>query len=294
VTTQVDPRLLTASTKADVLSQALPYIRQFAGKTVVIKYGGHAMEDPALADLFAVDVVLMRLVGLQPVVVHGGGPQITDLMRRLGKEPEFIDGRRVTDADTVDIARMALVGKVNREVVTALNQHGSQAVGVSGEDANLIRVRPRDPKLGFVGEVDTINASLLERLLREELIPVVATIGVDETGQPYNCNADTVAGAIAVALSAEKLVYLTDVAGIYRDWPDETSLLDRIDLAGLEALLAQGAVSEGMIPKVESCIGAVRSGVRRAHVLDGRLPHALLLEFFTDEGVGTMVQERGT
>jgi acetylglutamate kinase len=291
--TTVDPRLLDAATKADVLSQALPYIRQFSGKTVVVKYGGHAMDDAKLADLFAVDVVLMRLVGIQPVVVHGGGPQITDLMRRLGKEPVFVDGRRVTDADTVDIARMALVGKVNREVVTAINRHGSHAVGVSGEDANLIRVRPRDPELGFVGEVDEIDATLLVRMLREELIPVVATIGVDEQGQPYNCNADTVAGAIASVLGAEKLVYLTDVAGIYADWPNEASLVTKIDVDGLEALVASGAIAEGMLPKVESCVAAVRSGVRSAHVLDGRLPHALLLEFFTDEGVGTMVELDG-
>jgi acetylglutamate kinase len=292
VTTDVDPRLLDAATKADVLSQALPYIREFTGKTVVIKYGGHAMEDSALADLFAADVVLMRLVGIQPVVVHGGGPQISDLMRRLGKEPEFVDGRRVTDADTIDIARMALVGKVNREIVTAINRHGSHGVGVSGEDANLIRVRQRDPELGFVGEVDAVDPTLLERMLREELIPVVATIGVGDDGQPYNCNADTVAGAIAAALEAEKLVYLTDVAGIYSNWPDEGSLVTRIDVEGLEALIAGGAISEGMIPKVESCIAALRTGVRRAHVLDGRLPHALLLEFFTDEGVGTMITER--
>jgi acetylglutamate kinase len=289
VTAQLDPRLLEVSVKADVLSQALPYIREFSGKTVVIKYGGHAMDDPALADLFAIDVVLMRLVGINPVVVHGGGPQISDLMRRLGKEPEFVDGRRVTDGETIDIARMALVGKVNREVVTAINRHGSHAVGVSGEDANLLRVVPRDPALGFVGEVETVDPTLLERMLREELIPVVATIGTDEHGQPYNCNADTVAGAIAEALRAEKLVYLTDVAGICSNWPDETSLLAHIDVDGLEALVESKAVSEGMIPKVESCISALRHGVRRAHVLDGRLPHALLLEFFTDEGVGTMV-----
>jgi acetylglutamate kinase len=288
----LDARLLDASTKADVLSQALPYIRAFSGKTVVIKYGGHAMENEALADLFAVDVVLMRAVGIHPVVVHGGGPQISDLMRRLGKEPEFVEGRRVTDADTVDIARMALVGKVNREIVTAINRHGSSAVGVSGEDANLLRVRPRDPRLGFVGEVDIVDPTLLVRMLREDLIPVVATIGVGEDGKPYNCNADTVAGAIAEALEAEKLVYLTDVAGIYSNWPDETSLVARIDVDGLEALVATGAVSEGMIPKVESCVAALRNGVRRAHVLDGRLPHALLLEFFTDEGVGTMIQAR--
>jgi acetylglutamate kinase len=251
------------------------------------------MDDRALAELFAIDIVLMRLVGIQPVVVHGGGPQISDLMRRLGKEPEFVDGRRVTDGETVDIARMALVGKVNREIVTAINRHGPHAVGVSGEDANLLRVRQRDPRLGFVGDIESVDATLLVRLLREELIPVVATIGIGDDGQPYNCNADTVAGAIAEALRAEKLVYLTDVAGIYADWPDEASLVEAIDLDGLEALVASGAVSEGMIPKVESCIAALRSGVRRAHVLDGRLPHALLLEFFTDEGVGTMVSGPG-
>jgi acetylglutamate kinase len=252
------------------------------------------MDDRVLADLFAVDVVLMRLVGMQPVVVHGGGPQISDLMRRLGKEPEFVDGRRVTDADTVDIARMALVGKVNREVVTAINRHGSSAVGVSGEDANLIRVRQRDPRLGYVGEVDHVDPTLLVRMLREELIPVVATMGVGDDGQPYNCNADTVAGAIAEALQAEKLVYLTDVAGIYAAWPDESSVVDRIGVDGLAALVAKGAVSDGMIPKVESVIAALRNGVRRAHVLDGRLPHALLLEFFTHEGVGTMVHSEPT
>lgn len=284
-----DERIRDAGAKAAILADALPYIREFSGKTVVIKYGGHAMVDPALADLFATDVVLMRLVGMNPVVVHGGGPQITDLMRRLGKEPEFIDGRRVTDKETVDIVRMALVGKVNREIVASVNRHGSYAVGVSGEDAGLIRVRQRDPQLGFVGDVETIDPTILERLVREELIPVVATVGVDEHGQAYNVNADTVAGAIAQALAAEKLVYLTDVAGLYERWPDEASLVSRIDVDGLEKLVADGAVSEGMIPKVESCIGALRHGVARAHVLDGRLPHALLLEFFTREGVGTMV-----
>lgn len=284
-----DERIRDAGAKATVLADALPYIREFSGKTVVIKYGGHAMVDPALADLFATDVVLMRLVGMNPVVVHGGGPQITDLMRRLGKEPQFVEGRRVTDEETIDIVRMALVGKVNREIVASVNRHGSYAVGVSGEDAGLIRVRQRDPQLGFVGDVETIDPTILERLVREELIPVVATVGVDEHGQAYNVNADTVAGAIAEAMAAEKLVYLTDVAGLYERWPDESSLVSRIDVDGLEKLVAEGAVSEGMIPKVESCIGALRNGVARAHVLDGRLPHALLLEFFTREGVGTMV-----
>ena len=275
--------------KAAILAEALPYIREFSGKTVVIKYGGHAMEDPALADLFAQDVVLMRLVGMNPVVVHGGGPQISDLMQRLGKVPEFVDGLRVTDAETVDIVRMALVGKVNREVVAAVNQHGSLAVGLSGEDAGLITVKMRDERLGFVGDVTRIDASILERLIREELIPIVATVGVDESGQAYNVNADSVAGAIAEAVSAEKLVYLTDVAGLYEDFGDEGSLISRIDVDGLERLASDGKLSEGMIPKIRSCIDALRNGVSRAHILDGRIPHALLLEFFTREGIGTMI-----
>jgi acetylglutamate kinase len=275
--------------KAHVLAEALPYIREFSGKTVVIKYGGHAMEDPALADLFAQDVVLMRLVGMNPVVVHGGGPQISDLMRRLGKVPEFVDGLRVTDAESIDIVRMALVGKVNREIVAALNQHGSYAVGLSGEDAGLIKVEMRDERLGFVGDVTSIDASIVHRLTNEELIPVIATVGVDELGQAYNINADTVAGAIAVAVQAEKLVYLTDVAGVYADYPDESSLVTRVDADGLEQLLDAGKADGGMIPKLESCLHALRGGVRRAHVLDGRIPHALLLEFFTREGIGTMV-----
>jgi acetylglutamate kinase len=275
--------------KAHILAEALPYIREFSGKTVVIKYGGHAMDDPALADLFAQDVVLMRLVGMNPVVVHGGGPQISHLMRRLGKEPAFVDGLRVTDAESVDIVRMALVGKVNREIVAALNQHGSYAVGLSGEDAGLIKVAMRDERLGFVGDVASIDPSIVYKLTNEELIPVIATMGVDELGQVYNVNADTVAGAIALALQAEKLVYLTDVAGIYADYPDESSLVTGIDVSGLEQLLAEGKADGGMIPKLESCLRALRGGVRRAHVLDGRIPHALLLEFFTREGIGTMV-----
>jgi acetylglutamate kinase len=284
-----DQRLRDAAEKAHILAEALPYIREFSGRTVVIKYGGHAMDDADLAELFAADVVLMRLVGMNPVVVHGGGPQITELMRRLGKEPEFVDGRRVTDAETVDIVRMALVGKVNREIVASVNRHGSYAVGLSGEDAGLIRVDQRDPRLGFVGDVRAIDPTIVLRLLREELIPVIATVGVDDAGQAYNINADTVAGAIAESLEAEKLVYLTDVAGVHADWPDPASLISRIDVEGLEKLVADGKASEGMIPKLESCVSALRRGVRRAHILDGRLPHALLLEFFTREGVGTMV-----
>jgi acetylglutamate kinase len=289
MSTETDPRVRDAGAKATILAEALPYIREFSGKTVVIKYGGNAMEDPDLADLFAQDVVLMRLVGMNPVVVHGGGPQISDLMRRLGKEPEFVDGLRVTDAETVDIVRMALVGKVNREIVASVNRHGSYAVGLSGEDAGLINVAARDEKLGFVGDIRRIDPSILERLIREELIPVVATVGVDDAGQAYNVNADTVAGAIAESLRAEKLVYLTNVAGLYGDLADEASLISRIDVDRLAALADDGVLSEGMIPKVRSCVEAVKSGVTRAHILDGRIPHALLLEFFTREGIGTMV-----
>ena len=289
MSTATDPRVRDAGAKATILAEALPYIREFSGTTVVIKYGGNAMEDPALADLFAQDVVLMRLVGMNPLVVHGGGPQISDLMRRLGKEPEFVDGLRVTDAETVDIVRMALVGKVNREVVASLNRHGSYAVGLSGEDAGLINVAARDEKLGFVGDIRRIDPAILERLIREELIPVVATVGIDDAGQAYNVNADTVAGAIAESLRAEKLVYLTNVAGMYGDLADEASLISRIDVDRLAALVEDGVLSEGMIPKARSCVEAVKSGVSRAHVLDGRIPHALLLEFFTREGIGTMV-----
>jgi len=282
-------RVGSAHDRAAVLAEALPYIREFAGRTVVIKYGGHAMDDPALAELFAQDVVLMHLVGIRPVIVHGGGPQISDLMQRLGKEPEFVDGLRVTDAETVDIVRMALVGKVNREVVSAINQHGAYAVGLSGEDANLLLVRTRDPRLGFVGDVEAVNPAIVERLQNEDLIPVIATVGVDESGQAHNVNADTVAAAIAVALQAEKLVYLTDVLGVYEDYPDEASLISQIDVAGMERLFTEGKVGEGMIPKLRSCIDAVEAGVGRAHILDGRVPHALLLEFFTREGIGTMI-----
>lgn len=282
-------RDLEVAAKAAVLAEALPYIREFAGKTVIIKYGGHAMENAELARSFAHDVVLMRLVGMNPVVVHGGGPHISELMRRLGKEPEFVDGLRVTDAETVDIVRMVLVGKVNREVVAAINRVGPYAVGLSGEDAGLINVTQRDPRLGFVGDVARIDPTIIHGLVRDELIPVVATIGVDADGQAYNVNADAVAGALAEAVRAEKLVYLTDVAGLYADYPDPESLISDIDTAGLEELALGGALSEGMIPKVRSCIEALRGGVGRAHILDGRRPHALLLEFFTREGIGTMI-----
>jgi acetylglutamate kinase len=279
-------------TVAHVLVEALPYIRRFAGKTIVVKYGGNALagttEHDAL-DVFASDIVLMRLVGMRPVVVHGGGPQISSLMDRLGKVPEFRNGLRVTDAETVDIARMVLIGQVNPQLVTAINLHGNYAVGVSGEDAGLIRAVPRDPELGFVGDVAAINPAILEGLLEDEFIPVVATIGTDETGQAYNINADAVAGAIAEALHAEKLVYLTDIEGLRRDVDDPSSLIRQTTADELEAMIDDGTIAGGMIPKVASCISAVRNGVGRAHILDGRIAHVLLLEIFTDEGIGTMV-----
>jgi len=283
----------SAADKAAVLVEALPYIRRFAGQVVVVKYGGNALagasDDDALS-LFAQDIVLMRQVGMRPVVVHGGGPQISDLMSRLGKVTEFRNGLRVTDAETVDIARMVLVGMVNPQLVSAVNVHGPLAVGVSGEDAGLIRAVARDPELGFVGDVAAINPGILQGLLDEGFVPIVATIGTDEHGQAYNINADTVAGAIAQALAAEKLVYLTDIEGLRRVVDDPSSLIRQTTPDELDALMADGTIAGGMIPKVESCVAAVRAGVRRAHILDGRIPHVLLLEFFTDEGIGTMVR----
>jgi acetylglutamate kinase len=284
-----------AAQKADVLIEALPYIRRFAGKVVVVKYGGNALagssESDALA-LFAQDIVMMRLVGMRPVVVHGGGPQISDLMTRLGKVTEFRDGLRVTDNETVDIARMVLIGQVNPQIVSAINVHGPYAVGVSGEDAGLIKATARHPELGFVGDVTSINPTILQGLLEDEFIPVVATIGTDDTGQAYNINADTVAGAIAEALQAEKLVYLTDIEGLRRVVDDPSSLIRQTTVDELDALMADGTIAGGMIPKVRSCVEAVRGGVRRAHILDGRIPHVLLLEIFTDEGIGTMIRSR--
>jgi acetylglutamate kinase len=275
--------------KAAVLAEALPYIRRFWGRIVVVKYGGSAMEDPALAQLFAQDVVLMRSVGMRPVVVHGGGPQIGALMERLGKQPEFREGLRVTDAETLDIARMVLVGKVNSDIVSAINIHGPLAVGLSGEDAGLITASRRSPELGFVGDVESVNQSILERLLTEELIPVVATIGSDPEGQAYNINADTAAGAVAEALNAEKLVYLTNVEGLLKDRNAPASVISSLAADELEAMTGDGTLTEGMIPKARSCIHAVRNGVGHAHILDGRVAHALLLEIFTTEGIGTMV-----
>ena len=286
-----------AHNTASLLVEALPYIQRFRGKIVVVKYGGNALNGAAAADgaesdalaSFAQDVVLMRAVGILPVVVHGGGPQIGALMTRLGKVTEFRDGLRVTDAETLDIARMVLVGKVNRDIVSAINVHGPLAVGMSGEDANLITAAQSHVDLGFVGHVSEVDPTMLQRLIAEGIIPVVATIGADEAGQAYNINADTVAGALAEALSAEKLIFLTDVEGLRVVPDDPTTLIHQASLDVVAEILRGGGAVGGMKPKIEACAQAVRGGVDRAHILDGRVPHALLLELFTDSGVGTMV-----
>jgi acetylglutamate kinase len=258
-----------------------------------VKYGGNAIEGGSDLALFAEDIVLLKTVGLQPVVVHGGGPQISSLMDRLGMQPEFRNGLRVTDAATIDVARMVLVGQVNPTLVSAINRHGHLAVGVSGSDAGLILATARDAALGFVGDVSAVNPDILYRLMAQDFIPVVATIGADESGQAYNINADTVAGSIAEALGATKLIYLTDIEGLRRDVDDPTSLIRQTTAAELEGLMTDGTLTGGMIPKIESCVHAVRNGVERAHILDGRVPHVLLLELFTDSGIGTMVTEHG-
>jgi acetylglutamate kinase len=284
----------TPAVEATTLLEALPYIRRFAGKVIVIKYGGNilsgANDEEALA-LFAHDIVLIQQVGMHPVVVHGGGPQISETMDRLGKQPEFRDGLRVTDAETVDIVRSVLIDQVNPQIVAAMNVHGSLAVGVSGEDSDLIQASMRDPALGYVGDVAGVDPQVLKDLLARDLIPVVAPIGVDKTGQAYNINADTAAGAIAESLGAEKLIYLTDVDGLRREASNPESLIRQTTVDELDAMIADGSISDGMIPKALSCAKALRGGVRRAHILDGRIAHVLLLELFTDEGIGTMVQQ---
>jgi acetylglutamate kinase len=278
-----------SAARAEVLLEALPYIQRFRGATVVVKYGGNAMTDPQLGRDVAADVVLLRAVGLRPVIVHGGGPQISAVMARLGKEPEFRDGLRVTDAETVDIARMVLAGKVNRDVVAAINVHGPVAVGLSGEDAGLIVAGARNPDLGYVGDVRSVNPAILERLLAEDLIPVVSTIGSDLAGQAYNINADTVAGAIAEALAAEKAVFLTDVPGLLADVDDPASLISHTTATELQAMIDTGRLQGGMIPKMAAVLHAVQHGVASVHLLDGRVPHVVLLELFSDEGIGTMI-----
>jgi acetylglutamate kinase len=277
---------------ARILVEALPYIRRFSGKSVVVKIGGAAIDaesDRALAQ----DVLLLRSVGVRCVLVHGGGPQVDEMMRRVGKEPEFRDGLRVTDLETLEIVRMVLVGKINRDLVAAINREALDepvAVGVSGEDAGMLTVTPRESALGFVGDVSHVRESVLHRLLDEGLAPVVSTIGADETGHPYNVNADEAARAIAVAMGAEKIVYLTAAPGLLENVEDENSLIPRLSSAEVRERIGGESVSKGMIPKLKACADAVDAGVGTAHIIDGRVPHALLIELLTDEGIGTMVR----
>jgi len=278
---------------AHVLVQALPYVYRFAGKAVVVKLGGAAI-DAELDRALAQDVLLLRSVGVRCVLVHGGGPQVDALMRRVGKEPEFRDGLRVTDAETLELVRMVLVGKINRDLVGTINRETREepvAVGVSGEDAGLLTVTPRGDSMGFVGDVSRVRASVLNRLLDEGLTPVVSTVGADEAGQPHNVNADEAARAIAVAMGAEKIVYLTAAPGLLDDVADESSLVPRLTSAELRDRIAHASVGAGMIPKLKACADAVDGGVRTAHIIDGRVPHALLIELLTDEGIGTMVRK---
>ena len=283
-----------ALARAQTLVEALPWLERFHGRTVVIKYGGHAMSTPELAQAFSQDVVFLRYAGLRPVVVHGGGPQITAHLERLGVPSTFAGGLRVTTPETMQVVRMVLVGQVNREVVGALNAHGSFAVGMSGEDANLLTAARRpavvdgvEVDIGLVGDIVAVDPDTITALLDAGRIPVVATVARGQDGQTYNVNADTAAAALAVALHAEKLVVLTDVEGLYVDWPATDELVSTLDADALEKLLPD--LAEGMVPKMEACLRAVRGGVPAAHVLDGRVAHALLLEVVTDEGVGTMV-----
>lgn len=279
---------------ARILVEALPYIRRFAGRTIVVKYGGNALAGASEGDalsLFAEDIVLMHTVGIKCVVVHGGGPQINEMLDRLGIESRFHNGLRVTDDSTMDVVKMVLSGRVNPEIVGAINMHGNLAVGVSGQDGRTLQTVQIDEALGHVGDVERVRPQLIEGLLADGFIPVVSTIGAAADGRAHNVNADTAAGAIAEALGAEKIIYLTDVAGLRRNVDDAASLIARVTTTELSAMVADGTVSGGMIPKVDSCMRAVRGGVRSAHILDGRIPHVLLLELFTDQGVGTMITQ---
>lgn len=279
--------------KAETLTEALPWIKRTWGRTVVLKYGGAAMTDPVLREHVASDIVLMKLVGVNPVIVHGGGPTITSYMERLGMPVEFLDGLRVTSSEAMEIVKMVLVGKINKDLVTAINSHGRLAVGLAGDDGNLITARPVSDRLGRVGEVTGIDTTVVRKLIDDGFIPVIASVARGEDGESCNINADLVAGEIAGALGADKVIFLTDVDGLYRDFEDKDSLISALSLAQAEEMIADGVLASGMIPKVTACAGALRSGVDRAHILNGTVPHSLLLEVYTDGGVGTMITHSG-
>lgn len=292
----------SAEDRASVLIEALPYIKRFYGKTMVIKYGGNAMINEELKAKVIQDICLMKYVGMRPVIVHGGGPEITGFLKKIGKQTEFIAGLRVTDAETVGVAEMVLVGKINSEIVSLLNNYGAKAVGLSGKDASLIcaekhlaevyddeQAEPKLVDIGYVGDVAKINTDILNTLLDQGYTPVIAPIGVGTDNESYNINADYVAGEVAGALQAEKLILLTDIEGIYRDYNDKDSLIETLTRADAMAMIREGSIAGGMIPKVESCIRAIDGGAQKTHIIDGRLPHALILEVFTKRGIGTEV-----
>jgi acetylglutamate kinase len=277
--------------KAEILVEALPYIKEFHGKRVVIKYGGAAMIDCQLKEKVMQDIVLMKYVGMHPIVVHGGGPEINTMLDRLQMKSEFVNGLRVTDQDTMEIVAMVLGGKVNKEIVAGINASGGKAIGISGQDGQLIMAGPTEDshKLGFVGQVQEVNPGVIETIIENGYIPVIAPIGMDDRGNSYNINADLVAAAIAVAMKADKLVLLTDVPGLLRDPRDPESLISVLKTSEVDNYLQQGVISGGMTPKVQCCVEAVTGGVGRTHIVDGRVPHSILLEVFTRQGVGTMV-----
>jgi acetylglutamate kinase len=283
-----EQRTQEAVPSVETLLEALPYIREFHGRTVVIKYGGAAMSDEGLRDAFATDVVLLKYVGLNPVIVHGGGPDITRYMERLGMEVRFVEGVRVSDAETVEVAKMVLLGKVNADIVMRLNRHGQPAVGLSGEDGALFQIAPHPnaEEVGFVGEIERVHVDVLNHIA-VDYIPVIASVGTDRAGRSYNINADTAAGKVAAALTAYKTIFLTDVAGWLSDPADPKTLLSRATVGEVEAALPQ--ISGGMRPKLEACVEAINGGAQTAQIIDGRRPHALLLELFTKAGIGTMV-----
>jgi len=282
--------MLNDSDRVQVLSEALPYLQEFAGRTIVVKYGGAAMKDSLLKEQVIRDVVLLACVGLRPVVVHGGGPEINIWLDKLGIEPQFNNGLRVTDATTMDVVEMVLVGRVNKELVSLINRAGGSAIGLCGKDGNLFKARPEGRTgIGFVGEVTSVDIRVLVPLIESGYIPVISSVAEDNSGQAYNINADTVAGELAAALNAEKLILLTDTPGILQDYHDPTSLIRRMDIQQARNLIDTGIVSGGMIPKVSCCVRSLAQGVRAAHIIDGRIPHSLLLEIFSDTGVGSML-----
>ncbi len=279
--------------RAEVLVAALPYIKKYNNKVVVVKYGGNAMINEQLKQQVMEDIVLLWLIGVKVVLVHGGGPEISDLMKKLGKESKFVDGLRVTDEETVDIVQMVLAGKINKTLVNLLEMKGGKAMGISGMDGRLIEARMKDERLGYVGEITKVHISPVLDLLEKGYIPVVSTLGCDRQGHTYNINGDTAAAYIAGALQAERLIMMTDIAGILKDKDDPSSLIPEINLSEAENLYKEGVISGGMIPKVDCCVTAIRQGVKKVIIMDGRVPHSILMELLTDEGAGTMVKGDG-